>query len=376
VDSGVPVWRDTADRGVLAALDPGLPPDLDLRPDVLVVGGGMVGLGTAASCTRAGLGRVVLIDRAGLATWASGRAAALLSPEPHVWTDPPEFVDLGRRSLQLWRALDAEWSGALGVESTDWFVVLPEPIPPNVDLGEHVDVLDADGARAAEPQLGELGGALRLKDQARVHPLVAAQAFGAHAGCVATGVEMFDVETQNGRVTEVKTSAGVFHPGAVVFATGLAPVLDGLCIPQQWIKGHLLATAPAPFRLRSALAALAGLVVQLPSGELVAGGTLDEGDDDPVVRPAVIDDIRAGLAALVPAAASLPVPHAWCCFRPATADRQPVIDRVPGLDNAWVTCGHFRTGILMAPATGDAIARWIESGTAPRELASFGAARF
>ena len=116
--------------------------------------------------------------------------------------------------------------------------------------------------------------------------------------------------------------------------------------------------------------------MQLPSGELVAGGTLDEGDDDPVVRPAVIDDIRAGLAALVPAAASLPVPHAWCCFRPATADRQPVIDRVPGLDNAWVTCGHFRTGILMAPATGDAIARWIESGTAPRELASFAAARF
>ena len=56
------VWRDTADATVLAALEPGVPPDLDRRPDVLVVGGGVIGLATAALCTRAGLGRVVLME--------------------------------------------------------------------------------------------------------------------------------------------------------------------------------------------------------------------------------------------------------------------------------------------------------------------------
>src|SRR5262249_40863230 len=64
--------------------------------------------------------------------------------------------------------------------------------------------------------------------------------------------------------------------------------------------------------------------------------------------------------------------HAWCCFRPTTADEQPVIDRVPGIENAWVTCGHFRTGILMAAATGDVLARWIRTGDRPAGAAPGG----
>jgi len=63
VEHGTTVWRDTAGAGVLGALEPGVPPDLDRRPDVIVVGGGVVGLATAALCTRAGLGRVVVIER-------------------------------------------------------------------------------------------------------------------------------------------------------------------------------------------------------------------------------------------------------------------------------------------------------------------------
>jgi glycine/D-amino acid oxidase-like deaminating enzyme len=375
--SGTPVWRHTADASTLAALDPGVPPNLDLTPDVLVVGGGIVGLATAALCTGAGLGRVVLIERDACAAAASGRAGALLTPEPHVWTDPPAFVDLGRRSLDLWRILDHEWNGALGVEAVDWLVALNAPIATDADLGAKVEVLDAAAAHDAEAELGDdVRGALRIVDQARVHPLVAAAGFAARTD-VATGVEMVRIAATGGHIATVHTSAGDFHPGAVVFATGVAPDVDGLAIPQQWIKGHLLATAPAPFRLRTSIAALSpGLVVQLPSGELIAGGTLDEGDQEPTVRTAIIDEIHDGLTTLLPKTASLEVAHAWCCFRPATDDHQPVIDRVPGVDNAWVTSGHFRTGILMAPATGDALARWIDTGTAPPEIAAFGVDRF
>ena len=376
---GETVWRDTAGARVLAALDPGVPPDLDRRPDVLVVGGGAVGLATAALCSRAGLGRVVVIERERLAAGPSGSAAALLTPEAHVWTDPPPFVALARTSLQLLRALDAEWDGALGVAPLEWLVALPQALPLDAQLGALVDVLDPDGAHALEPELGDVPGALRIREQARVHPLRLAAALAARAGTVATGVEMLGVTTGGGRVTDVRTSHGEFHPGAVVFATGLAPALPELpapAVPQRWVKGHLLATAPSPFRLRTAIAALEGLVLQLDGGEIVAGGTLDEGDHDPLVRDDVIAAIRKGLAALVPRAADLEVGRAWCCFRPTTADEQPVIDRAGGLENAWITCGHFRTGILMAAATGDVLARWIESGRQPDGVAPFALARF
>jgi glycine oxidase len=379
VPGGETVWRDSAGDAVLAALEPGVPSDLDRHPDVLVVGGGVVGLATAALCTRAGLGRVTLIERERLTAGASGGAAALLTPEAHVWTDPPAFVALARASLELLRTLDREWDGALGVGPLEWLVALPAAIPLDTDLGALVDVLDPDGALAVEPQLGEVPGALRIREQARVHPLRLAVALAARTGTVATGVEMRGFTTAGGRVTAVRTSHGDFSPGAVVFATGVAPPVpehDALAVPQRWVKGHLLATEPAPFRLRAALAALEGLVVQLPGGEIVAGGTLDEGDDDPTVRDEVIAGIRKSLAELLPRTANLPVGRAWCCFRPATADEQPVIDRVPGVENAWLTCGHFRTGILMAAATGEALARWIGSRRRPDGIEPFGLGRF
>jgi glycine oxidase len=376
---GETVWRDTAGAGVLAALEPGVPSDLDRRPDVLVVGGGAVGLATAALCSRAGVGRVVVIERERLAAGASGSAAALLTPEAHVWTDPPPFVALARASLRLLRSLDAEWDGAIGVETLEWLVALPQALRFDAELGALVDVLDPDGAHAIEPELGDVPGALRIREQARVHPLRLAAALAARAGTVATGIEMLGVTTTAGRVTGVRTSHGDIHPGAVVFATGLAPSvpeLSALAVPQLWIKGHLLATAPSPFRLRTALASLGGLVLQLDGGEIVAGGTLDEGDHDPVVRDDVIAGIRKGLAALLPRTAELEIGHAWCCFRPTTEDEQPVIDRVDGVQNAWITCGHFRTGILMAAATGDVLARWIDSGRPPDGVTPFGLARF
>ena len=376
---GETVWRDTAGAGVLAALDPGVPPNLERRPDVLVVGGGVIGLATAALCTRAGLGRVLLIERERLAAGASGSAAALLTPEAHVWTDPRPFVALARTSLQLLRALDDEWHGAIGVEPLDWLVALPQSLPRDAELGALVDVLDPDGAHAVEPELGDVPGALRIREQSRVHPLRLAAALAARAGAVATGVEMSGVTAVGGRVATVRTSHGDLHPGAVVFTTGVAPKLPELpelAVPQRWVKGHLLATAPAPFRLRTAVAALEGLVLQLAGGEIVAGGTLDEGDYDPAVRDDVIAGIRKALAALLPRTADLEVGHAWCCFRPTTGDEQPVIDRVPGTENAWISCGHFRTGILMAAATGDVLARWIESGRRPDGVAPFALDRF
>lgn len=206
-----------------------------------------------------------------------------------------------------------------------------------------------------------------------------AAALAARAGVVATGVEMRGVTTTGGRVTAVRTSHGDIHPGAVVFATGLAPQLPELAapaVPQRWVKGHLLATVPAPFRLRTAVAALEGLVLQLAGGEIVAGGTIDEGDLDPAVRGDAIAGIRTALTALLPRTADLEVGHAWRCFRPTAADEQPVIDRVPGIENAWVTCGHFRTGILLAAATGDVLARWIATDRRPEGVAPFGLERF
>ena len=139
------------------------------------------------------------------------------------------------------------------------------------------------------------------------------------------------------------------------------------------MKGHLVVTDPTPVQLPGTVAPIA---TQIEDGRLLAGGTLDLGDHTPTVRTDVTEAIRAELCVAFPALGGVGLTHRWCCFRPHHPDGLPVIDRVPGLDNAWITSGHFRTGILMGPATGSTLAQWISTGERPAEVAPWTTARF
>jgi D-amino-acid dehydrogenase len=164
-------------------------------------------------------------------------------------------------------------------------------------------------------------------------------------------------------------------PAVTVFATGHPPVLDSLDVrlPSRPVKGHLLVTAPAPVRLPGIVADVA---TPLPGGRLLVGGTLDLDDHSPVIREEVISELRHQLAAALPSTTGLAITHRWCCWRPHHPDGLPVIDRLPGIDNAWMTTGHYRTGILMGPATGDLIAAWIMTGQRPAGADAFTLGRF
>jgi glycine oxidase len=367
------VWDLAVEPG---QLDPGAPAELDRRPDVLVVGGGVVGLATAALCRRAGLGRVLLLEHGRLAAGPSGRAAGILAPELHHWTDPAALVELGRASLALWRRLDREWAGEPGLEPLDVLHALPSGTAPAFEAPPGARLLAAGEARAVAPGLPPDTGGLLIPDQARLHPLRLAAALARRAGTVATGVEV--IALQRGAAgMRVRSSHGDLHPGAVVLATGTPPSLAGVprAAGDRLVKGLLIATEPAPFRLRAGVQGRGGLAVQLRDGRLLFGNTFDPDDASPKVRPEAVAATLADLHAVLPGAAGLAVSHAWCCFRPATGDELPVIDRLDELGDVWVSHGHFRTGILMAAATGQALAAWIASGRRPAAAAPFSAAR-
>jgi glycine oxidase len=368
------VWASTVDPADQVTLDPGMPADLDRHPDVLVVGGGVIGLATAVFCRRAGMGRVLVIEAARLAAAASGGAGGALAPALHQLSDPPAFVALAQASLALYHQLDQDWDRALGLERMAGLQLLPEGPPPGGPW-PGVELLDRDQVAELVPELVPMPAGLLAHDQARVHPLRLAAALAHRAGSVATGVAMTDLEVAGGRIVRVRTTAGELHPGVVVFATGLAPE-PWVRVPQRLVKGHLVATEPVGFRLACGVHSPGFGVGSMADGGLLAGGTRDEGDSSAQVRPEVIQHIRRRLGELLPAAGQARVRYQWCCFRPATSDGQPVIDQVPGLDNAWVSAGHDGDGLLMAPATGQALASWITTSRQPQEVASFGLSRF
>jgi len=345
------------------------------HPDLLVVGGGIAGVATAAACHQAGLGSVLLIEAGHLGSGATGGAAGLLTPEIHEWSDPEPFVDLARASLGQWAELEQSWPGGVGLVDVDWIGLSPDAGGLAPHQSPAVEWLDPEQVERVIPGLSlPMAGAL-IHHQGRVNPLRSLARLSAVLPAVATGVAATSVTVRGDRVVTVDTTAGPIQPGAVVFATGLPPVLDGLDLDLPWerVKGHLLVTEPTSLRLPGIVAPVA---TQLEDGRLLVGGTFDTGDESPAVRPDVIDSILAGLYATLPALRGLRAAYRWCCFRPRHPDGRPVIDRVPGVSNAWLTSGHYRTGILLAPVTAQTLIRWIGSDEPPAEAPAWSSERF
>jgi glycine oxidase len=369
------IWRDqlTADeRALLGRADGSV---AGATPDVLVVGGGIVGVATAYACADAGLGAVLLIETGRLGAGATGGAAGLLIPEPHQWSDPEPFVDLERASLERWRDLQQALPDGVGLVELDWLGLAPHDSGFAAHQPRGVEWLNPGQVAELVPGLARPMEGAFIRRQGRVNPLRAVARLAALLPGVATGVAATSVDVRGDRVVSVGTSSGAISPGVVVFATGRPPVLDGmpLHVPSERVKGHLLVTERTDVRLPGIVAPVA---TQIEDGRLLTGGTFDVGDETPAVQPDVIDAITAGVAAVLPRLRGLGVAYQWCCFRPRHPDSRPVIDKVPGLANAWLTSGHFRTGILNAPATAAVLSRWISQDVPPAESRSWSATRF
>jgi glycine/D-amino acid oxidase-like deaminating enzyme len=367
VTRGRTIWIDQLEPDELAALDPGIPARLPPRPDILVVGGGMLGVATAMACHAAGAGQVLLIEAGRLGSGATGGAAGLVTPEPHQGTDLPPVAELGRLSLARWRELQAGVPGGVGLIEIDWLALAPHPDGFTDNLSPAAERLDAGQLHELIPALTPAVPGVLIRNQARVNPLRAVSRLATRLPQVATGCPATAVKLAGGRITTVATPAGDITPGAVVFATGLPPRLDGLPldVPAGLVKGHLAVTEPLPVAMPGSVTQLG---TPLEDGSVLSGGTLDTDDTTPDVRPEVTEGIRANLAARLPSLNPIRLSHQWCCWRPHHPDGLAVIDRVPGLANAWLTSGHYRTGILMAPAAGAALAHWIVTGGPPSGL--------
>jgi glycine/D-amino acid oxidase-like deaminating enzyme len=334
------IWRDQLTAPERAALGRDDGQVAGSRPDVLVIGGGIMGVATAAACTEIGISSVLLIDTGRLGAGATGGATGLLIPEPHQWSDPEPFVDLERASLERWRDLERALPGGVGLVEVDWLGLAPHDGGFAAHQPRAVEWLNPGQVAELVPGLARpMEGAL-IHRQGRVNPLRALVRIAADLPAVATGVAATGVTIRAGRITAVSTSAGDVSPGTVVFATGRPPVLDGLplSIPSDRVKGHLLVTEPTPLRLPGIVAPVA---TQIEDGRLLAGGTFDVGDESPAVQPEVIEAIMASLAAALPEPPRCPscAASAWPTSGAASGRGTRIADPLSTGCRAWPTPG-------------------------------------
>jgi glycine oxidase len=115
------------------------------------------------------------------------------------------------------------------------------------------------------------------------------------------------------------------------------------------------------------------------AGTALIGATVENAGFDKTLDPAALNALRTTAAALLPALvdiASAPMVEAWAGLRPATPDEIPILGRLPGKPNHFVATGHYRNGILLAPATATLMADLLERKPLPPWLATFAPDRF
>ena len=358
--------------------------DITAGGDVIVVGGGLIGLSIAFELAQRGA-TVRLYDRAEPGHGASWAGAGMLAPyAEHI--DDEDLLALSRRSLEGYPAFVQRISEASGVHVD---VSLDGVIEAAFDAqqlaafetfarelrtrGVPCELLDRRASLIAEPALGKhVTGALLVGGQGYVDNrrlgralLAAAQARGVLVHAPARDVV---IECDQRRVRGVRSELGFAGASVVINAAGAwAANVPGLPEsarpPVKPVKGQMLALAAPVGFLRRATWVPGAYLVPRSDGRLLVGATVeDAGFDEHVTASAIHALLHAALAA-APALGAFTVTETWAGLRPGSPDGRPFIGPT-GIDGLILATGHYRNGILLAPATAEMVASFVESGDA------------
>lgn len=357
-------------------------------PDILIIGGGIIGCALARELARV-CGKVVILEAGRAGQAASSAAAGLLAPGLSTAPAGP-LLDLCFDSAALYEEwlthLRADGAADVGFRRAGLLDVWLTPEEREQHLRQpathpqHIEVLNADELARREPALrSNLAGAAYHPDAAQVDAVLLAQQvarIATQAGVIIRENEpVYRLARDGDHVREVHTNAGCYRPGIVVVTAGAwtGGVLDSLSVslPTRPVKGQLLLADSRLSLIHTPLHAGDVLIAPRPDGTVLLGVTVEEAGFDTRVTLAGLHAILAGVLALAPRLGDLALVRSWAGLRPATPDDLPYMGPLLPLHNLWVSAGHFRKGILLAPLCARLMARSILAGHLVEDLAPF-----
>ncbi|MBE9208063.1 glycine oxidase ThiO [Nostoc sp. LEGE 06077] len=355
-----------------------------MTSDVLIIGGGVIGLAIAVELKLRGTNVTVLCrDFQAAATHA---AAGMLAPDAEIIQD--EIMGkLCRRS----RALYPEWTSKLedltGVSTGYWACGILAPVYQKLEsptAGESPAYwLDQTAIHQYQPGLGNdvVGGWWHPED-AQVDNRALAQAL--RTAVKSLGIEIQDNITvegliqQQGQVIGVQTNTGVIRASHYVLAAG-AWSSQLLPLPVTPRKGQMLNVQLPDFvpelPLRRVLFGENIYIVPRRNRSIILGATSEDVGFTPNNTPAGIQSLLQQAIRLYPQLQDYSIQEFWWGFRPATPDELPILG-TSHCENLTLATGHYRNGILLAPVTAALIADLICEHKSDPILAHFHYSRF
>lgn len=364
--------------------------------DVLVIGGGVIGLSIAWELARRGK-RVKLIDQGKLAREASWAGAGILPPAARPLAIHP-YDQLRAMAFEMHRDWSARLLADTGIHNgyrQTGALYLARSAGESASLiawshlasDEQIQIekLSRERIKEVEPQLDPAPGgqplraAYYLPEECQIRNPRHLQAL--IRACVDCGVELIedakliDLEIEHDEVTAAVTSQGNFSAHHYCFATGAwsGALLQklGFEIGVLPIRGQmLLLKTDAPI-LRTIVNEGPRYLVPRDDGHLLVGATEEEVGFDKRTTAEGLADLHQFAIELVPALESASVVQSWAGLRPASYDGFPYLGKLPNLANALIAAGHFRSGLYLSPATACVISDLIAGDQPAIDLTPF-----
>jgi len=366
--------------------------------EVLVAGGGVIGLALAWRAAQRGLQVRVVDDAPG--TGSTRAAAGMLAPVTEVAYGEERLLALARASLERYPSFVADLEQAAGRPvglrtagtlligfDADDLRAIDELHGFQRELGLDAERLTPRECRRREPGLSpRIRGGLHVPGDHSVDPralhaalLVAAE----RAGVEVVPARVGGLLVEDDRAVGVRLEDGsALRADTVVLAlgarSGSLPGVPAGAVPVRPVKGQILRLRGEPVLDGTVRALVRGRPVYLvPYGQdgLVVGATMEEQGFDPRVTVGAVLDLLRDAVEVVPGLTELELAETLTRFRPGTPDNAPLLGpcALPGL---VLATGHHRNGVLLTPVTADAVADLLVDGALPEVAAPFTAARF
>jgi glycine oxidase len=368
-----------------------MPQDPNATADVVVIGGGVIGLSIAWRAAQRGHA-VRVLERGALGGGASHVAAGMLAPVTEA--DPGELalLELGLRSARAWPGFAAELADASGhdpglrrcgalvvARDRDEAAALDRELALREQLGLEVQRLLPSAARRLEPALAPTTRlALAVAGDHATDPRAVVTALAEavhHAGVVSsTNVAVQRIHFEGAKIAGVRLADGalVRAEQVVVAAGAWSGTIAGLPpVPLRPVKGQILRLRdPAgPGLLGRIVRFEGGYLVPRGDGRYVLGATMEERGFDTTVTAGGIYELLRDAGELVPGVHELIVEETAAGLRPATPDNAPLLGPDGEIDGLHWATGHHRNGILLAPVTAEIVAAGLDGDAAPAAFA-------